>query len=81
MNASKNAEQPDMLKGYPDILTLTDLCSILEIKSTKTASKWLRNRNVGFFMVGRVYKIPKANLIKYFLSCAQAGDSPIPSHA
>lgn len=76
MNASKSAEHQDMLKSYPDLLTLTDLCSILEVKSAKTASKWLRSQNIGYFMVGHVYKIPKANLISYFLSCTQDGNSP-----
>ncbi len=53
-----------MLKNYPDIMDINELCEILCI-STKTGYKLLQNGDISCLKVGRTYRIPKVHLLSY----------------
>ncbi len=51
-------------KDYPDVLDVGQMSALLSI-SKKTSYKLLREGVVPSLRIGREYKIPKANLIRY----------------
>lgn len=53
-----------MLRGYPDIMNINQICEVLCI-STKTGYKLLRDGEILSLKVGRTYRIPKAHLLSY----------------
>lgn len=53
-----------MLKEYPDVLGIDQMCEILGI-STKTGYRILREGKICCLKVGRAYRIPKAHLFTY----------------
>ena len=53
-----------MLKEYPDVLMIDQMCEILGI-STKTGYRILREGKICCLKVGRAYRIPKAHLFTY----------------
>lgn len=53
-----------MLKNYPDIMNINELCEVLCI-STKTGYRLLRDGDISCLKVGRTYRIPKAHLLSY----------------
>ncbi|MCI6227609.1 MAG: helix-turn-helix domain-containing protein, partial [Clostridiales bacterium] len=50
-----------MLKDYPDVMSIEQMCEILSI-STKTGYRILREGKICCLKVGRAYRIPKAHL-------------------
>lgn len=72
-----NSTKNEILGKYPDVLTLKDLCEVLGVRSTKTASKWLREREneIGYFRIGRDYRIPKMQIVKYFSDLSRVSTS------
>ena len=61
---SKNIKR---LENYPDILSLEDVRSILDVRTKKTAARWLQGKGIFYFRVGREYRIPKVHLVHYFM--------------
>lgn len=53
-----------VFKEYPDILDVEQMSALLKV-SKKTAYKLLTQGKIDCLKVGREYKIPKANVIKY----------------
>lgn len=53
-----------MLRNYPDIMNINQICEVLCI-STKTGYKLLRDGEILSLKVGRTYRIPKAHLLSY----------------
>lgn len=53
-----------MLKDYPDILDIQQMCEILGI-STKTGYKLLQGKKIACLKVGRAYRIPKVHILSY----------------
>lgn len=68
MNTAGALSQRDayklMLKEYPDVLGIDQMCEILGI-STKTGYRILREGKICCLKVGRAYRIPKAHLFTY----------------
>ena len=58
-----------MLEQYNEILTLDEMCEILNI-GKNTAYRLLNNKEVNGFKIGHVWKIPKKALESYILSTA-----------
>ena len=56
-----------MLKNYKEILTVKDLCEILDI-GKNTAYNLLKSGEIKSVKIGKIYKIPKDYLIKYLTS-------------
>ena len=54
-----------MLEEYPDIISVDELCEILNI-SRNTAYELLRSRRIRYVRVGRTYKILLSS-VKEFL--------------
>ena len=54
----------EMLKNYPDVLNVTQLCEILKI-SRKLAYRLLKEGKIKHLKIGRSYKIPKPFLLRY----------------
>ena len=65
MLKSKNIKRLD---NYPDILSLEDVRSILNVRTKKTAARWLQSKGIFYFRIGRAYKIPKVHLMNYFFN-------------
>ena len=65
MNTASTISQRDayklMLKDYPDVMSIEQMCEILSI-STKTGYRILREGKICCLKVGRAYRIPKAHL-------------------
>ena len=55
-----------MLREYPDILNIEQMCEILKI-STKTGYRLLKDGQIQNLKIGRSYRIPKAHLVAYLL--------------
>ena len=53
-----------VLKNYPDVLNINEMCRILGI-STKTGYRLLREGRIASMKVGRSYRIPKLHLLAY----------------
>ena len=54
-----------MLKDYPVVLNVYQMCKALGGISTKTGYKLLKEKRIESIKVGREYKIAKINLIDF----------------
>lgn len=64
MSISNKTAYVLMLKKYPDILNIDEMCEVLQT-STKTGYKLLREGKIIGIKVGRTYRIPKVHLLSY----------------
>ena len=76
MNTASTISQRDayklMLKDYPDVMSIEQMCEILSI-STKTGYRILREGKICCLKVGRAYRIPKAHLFTFLcIGCGEA---------
>lgn len=53
-----------MFKDYPEILDIAQMSAMLGV-STKTGYKIINDEKIPCIKIGRAYKIPKINVIKY----------------
>lgn len=53
-----------MLRGYPDVLDMKQMCEILGI-SLKTGYALIQDNKIECLRVGRSYRIPKPFLLSY----------------
>lgn len=60
-----------LFPSYPDIVSINELSQMLCI-STKTAYRLLQEKQIGYFRIGKSYKIPKRSILQY-IEQAQAG--------
>ena len=56
MLKSKNIKRLD---NYPDILSLEDVRSILNVRTKKTAARWLQSNGIFYFRMDESTKYPK----------------------
>ena len=56
-----------MLKEYPDVLKIEQMCDALGGISTKTGYKLLRENRIESVKVGREYRITKSNVIDFLM--------------
>jgi len=59
----KNMYQP-IFKDYPDVLDVKQVSEILNV-STKTIYRLLRVGDIESLKIGREFRIPKVNLLRY----------------
>lgn len=68
VNTASTISQRDayklMLKDYPDVMSIEQMCEILSI-SAKTGYRILREGKILSLKIGRAYRIPKAHLFTY----------------
>jgi len=57
-----------MFTDYPDIVNLTQIRKMLGGISNTLAYRMLREKKIKSKKVGREYKIPKVNVIKYMVA-------------
>ena len=57
-----------MFTDYPDIVNLTQMKKMLGGISNSLAYRMLREKKIKSKKVGREYKIPKVNVIKYVMA-------------
>lgn len=74
MYYSGNCSYEMPFRGFPDVLTVSQISHMLNINE-KQAYKLVRERKIGHFKVGRSYKIPKVAVINYLYAAAEAVDS------
>ena len=55
-----------MFEDYPDIVTFEDVCKMLSL-SRNTEYALLRKKKIKNKKIGRVYRIPKKNVIEYII--------------
>ena len=53
-----------VFKEYPDILDVRQVSKLLGV-STKTVYKLLRDNSIASLKIGREFRIPKVNVMKY----------------
>ena len=53
-----------MFAKYPDVVSVTQLGQMLHI-SERLAYRLIREKQIACLKIGRTYKIPKINVIKY----------------
>ena len=63
----KRNEYIKMLKAYPDVLKIEQMCDALGGISTKTGYKLLRENRIESVKVGREYRITKSNVIDFLM--------------
>lgn len=63
----KRNEYAKMLKDYPELIRIEQLCEALGGISTKTGYKLLKEKKIASLKIGREYRITKSNLIDYLL--------------
>ena len=63
----KRNEYIKMLKEYPDVLKIEQMCNALGGISTKTGYKLLRENRIESVKVGREYRITKSNVIDFLM--------------
>jgi excisionase family DNA binding protein len=64
MSKKNSSAYESMFKDYPDVLSIDQMAEMIGI-STKTAYKVVNDGKVDCVKVGRAYKIPKVNVMKY----------------
>ena len=68
----KNDAYKLMLKDYPDVMSVEQMCEILGV-STKTGYRILREGKICCLKIGRAYRIPKAHLFTFL--CIGCGET------
>lgn len=63
----KRNEYAKMLKDYPELIRIEQLCEALGCISTKTGYKLLKEKRIVSLKIGREYRITKSNLIDYLM--------------
>ena len=63
----KRNEYATMLKDYPELIRIEQLCEALGGISTKTGYKLLKEKRIASLKIGREYRITKSNLIDYLM--------------
>ena len=63
----KRYEDAKMLKDYPELIRIEQLCEALGGISTKTGYKLLKEKRIASLKIGREYRITKSNLIDYLM--------------
>ncbi|MCL2546154.1 MAG: helix-turn-helix domain-containing protein [Oscillospiraceae bacterium] len=53
-----------VFKDYPDVLDVKQVSQLLSI-STKTVYRLLRNGTIDSLKIGREFRVPKVNIMKY----------------
>lgn len=53
-----------MMESYPDVLEIKEVCMILRV-GRKTAYKLLKDGQISYRKIGRIYRIPKSAVIAY----------------
>ena len=64
MSSSNGSMNYQIFPEYPDVVTVSQLSVMLKT-STKTVYKLLHDNEIEHFKVGRTFKIPKINVLKY----------------
>lgn len=63
----KRKEYMNMLKNYPDVLKIKEMCNALGGISTKTGYKLLRENKIESIKVGREYCITKISIVDFLM--------------
>ena len=63
----KRNEYAKMLKDYPELIRIEQLCEALGGISIKTGYKLLKEKRIASLKIGREYRITKSNLIDYLM--------------
>ncbi len=64
MSSSKESIYYQIFTDYPDVVSVAQLSDMLGI-NPKTAYQLLHENKIEHFVIGRTYKIPKINVLKY----------------
>ena len=64
MSVSTKDAYSQMFEKYPDVVSVTQLGQMLHI-SERLAYRLIREGQIACLKIGRTYKIPKINVIKY----------------
>jgi len=64
MNISTQEIYKAVFKDYPDVLDVKQVSQLLSV-STKTVYRLLRNGDLDSLKIGREFRIPKVNVMRY----------------
>lgn len=65
MSVSAKDAYSQMFAKYPDVVSVSQLGQMLHI-SERLAYRLIRENQIACLKIGRTYKIPKINVIKYW---------------
>lgn len=54
-----------LFSDFPDVVNIAEMCQMLGGISKKTGYRLLKQGNIKYFRIGRSYRIPKINILKY----------------
>ena len=63
-NISQKEAYKIMLKDYPDVMNVAQVCEVLGI-GAKSCYRLLREEQIASLRIGKIYRIPKAHLLSY----------------
>lgn len=63
-----------MFRAFPDVLTVPQLSRMLNINE-KTAYQLVRQKRIVHFKVGRIYRIPKLEVLRFLSVVEDEADS------
>ena len=55
----------EMFREYPDVVNIEQLCEMLGGVSVKTAYQRLHSGEIAFFRIGRGFRFPKEDVIRF----------------
>jgi len=58
---------------YPDVVNVKQMCEMLGGISEKTGYRLLHNGDIGYFTIGRSYRIPKIHVLAFLLDSEEMG--------
>lgn len=71
------AELEQLLASYPDILTVEDIATILRVHP-RSIQRWAQQGRVASVRVGRSYRIPRSEVLRWMLAASTSVDVDVP---
>lgn len=69
------AEVEQLLAPYPEMLTVDEVAAILRIH-TRSVQRWAREGRIASVRVGRSYRIPRSDILRWILASSTQGPEP-----
>jgi excisionase family DNA binding protein len=66
------AEVEQLLAPYPEMLTVDEVAAVLRIHP-RSVQRWARDGQISSVRVGRSYRIPRADVLRWILASSTHG--------
>lgn len=72
----KQAEIEQLLQPYPDMLTVNEVATVLRVHP-RSIQRWARDGRFGSMRVGKTYRIPRSDVLRWMLAARLPGDDTL----